>query len=65
VALKAQVRVVQNKDAKTQYIAIPSVVVQDAAYPFQADDILELEIRPTEKSATLHFLRHESGKKRR
>ncbi|HXZ90567.1 MAG TPA: hypothetical protein VEG61_05845, partial [Candidatus Dormibacteraeota bacterium] len=64
LTLKAQVRVVQNKDAKTQYIAIPSVVVQDSLYPFQPNDILDLEVQSAEKRITLRFLRHEAAKKK-
>lgn len=53
MALKAQVRVVQNPDAKTQYIAIPSAVVQDSSYPFRKNQILDLEIDPKTETATL------------
>jgi hypothetical protein len=55
LALTAKVRVVQNPDAKTQYIAIPSVVVQDSLYPFHKDDMLDLEIDPKTKTATLRY----------
>jgi len=55
---------VQNKDAKTQYVAIPSVVVQDSLYPFHESDILELEVHPAEKRMALRFVRHEAGKKK-
>ncbi|MGA2783762.1 MAG: hypothetical protein ABSF09_03580 [Candidatus Bathyarchaeia archaeon] len=61
MTLKAQVRVVQNPDAKTQYIAIPSAVVQDSLYPFHKNDILDLEIDPAKQTATLRP--HESAKK--
>jgi hypothetical protein len=64
LTLKAQVRVVQNKDAKTQYVAIPSVVVQDSLYPFQENDILDLEVHPAEKRMSLRFQRHETVKKK-
>jgi hypothetical protein len=64
LVLKKEIQLVQNKDAKTQYVAIPSVVVQDSVYPFQPNDILELEVQPSEKRMTLRFLRHESGKKK-
>jgi hypothetical protein len=64
LTLKAQVRVVQNKDAKTQYVAIPSAVVQDSVYPFQANDILELEVHPSERRMTLRLLQRETSKKK-
>lgn len=53
LTLKAEVRVVQNPDAKTQYIAIPSAVVQDSLYPFHKNEILDLEIDPKTQTATL------------
>jgi len=55
LTLTAKVRVVQNPDAKTQYIAIPSAVVQDSLYPFHKDDTLDLEIDPKTKTATLRY----------
>ena len=55
MTLTAKVRVVQNIDAKTQYIAIPSAVVQDSLYPFRKNDVLDLEIDPKEKVATLRY----------
>ena len=63
MTLTAKVRVVQNPDAKTQYIAIPSAVVQDSLYPFHKDDTLDLEIDPKNKTATLRYA--ESAKKTR
>jgi hypothetical protein len=55
--------VVQNPDAKTQYIAIPSAVVQDSLYPFHKDDILDLAIDPKAKTAILRYA--EPAKKNR
>jgi hypothetical protein len=63
LTLSAKVRVVQNPDAKTQYIAIPSAVVQDSLYPFHKGDMLDLEIDPKSKMATLRY--PETGKKNR
>jgi hypothetical protein len=51
--LTAKVRVVQNPDAKTQYIAIPSRVVQDSLYPFHEGDELHLKIDPKANTAFL------------
>ena len=61
MTLKAEVRVVQNKDAKTQYVAIPSAVVQDSLYPFHKNDILDLKIDPETQTITLRP--HEAAKK--
>jgi hypothetical protein len=55
LALTAKVRVVQNPDAKTQYIAIPSAVVQDSLYPFHKNDVLFLKIDPKAKTVFLRY----------
>jgi hypothetical protein len=62
LALTAKVRVVQNPDAKTQYIAIPSAVVQDSLYPFHKDDILYLKIDPKAKTAFLRYAKPDDDK---
>jgi hypothetical protein len=35
---------VKNRDANTQYITIPSVLVQDSAYPFKDTTDVTIEI---------------------
>ena len=47
MVLKTKIRVSQSKKAWTQYVTIPSAVVQDSQYPFKADEELNLEIEPT------------------
>ena len=42
-----KIRISQSKKAWTQYVTIPSAVVQDSQYPFKANDELFLEIEPT------------------
>ena len=44
MVLKVKSRVAKNPHANTQYIAIPSSMVQDSQYPFKPDDTVELEI---------------------
>jgi hypothetical protein len=44
MTLTAASRIVKNRDANTQYITIPSVLVQDSAYPFQEATDVTLEI---------------------
>jgi hypothetical protein len=60
--LTAKVRVVQNPDAKTQYIAIPSAVVQDSLYPFDKNDELFLKIDPKAKTIFLRPWKPEDEK---
>jgi hypothetical protein len=47
MVLKERTRILQSTNAKTQYITIPSVMVSDSQYPFEAND--EVEIVPGAK----------------
>lgn len=60
MVLKAETTILENKDAKTQYITIPSRVVQDSQYPFKKNDAVELEIDNQEKKLTVRLLRRGS-----
>jgi len=44
--LKAKSRIIQNRDAKTQYITIPADITSDSQYPFTAGQEVELIINP-------------------
>lgn len=46
MVLKTIVKVSQSKKAWTQYLTIPSAVVQDSQYPFEDGDRLYLEVEP-------------------
>ena len=46
MVLKTKIKISQSKKAWTQYITVPSAVVQDSQYPFKASDELHLEIEP-------------------
>ena len=46
MVLKTKVKLFQSKKAWTQYMTIPSAVVQDSQYPFEADIDLYLQIEP-------------------
>ena len=48
MVLKTKIKISQSKKAWTQYITIPSAVVQDSQYPFTASDELHLEIEPSQ-----------------
>jgi hypothetical protein len=49
MVIKVKSRVAKNPHANTQYIAVPSSMVQDSQYPFKPDEIVELEIVKKEK----------------
>ena len=48
---KVESRILENREAKTQYITIPARMVQDSQYPFKANDTVELEIQYEEKKS--------------
>ena len=49
MVLKTKVKVKQSKNAYTQYLIVPSAVVQDSQYPFQKDEEVEITVIPNEK----------------
>jgi hypothetical protein len=50
MTLSAPTRIVKNRDAKTEYITIPSMLVQDSTYPFKESRDVIIEI-VTEKAS--------------
>jgi hypothetical protein len=44
MVLEVETKIVQSKDAHTQYLIIPSVMVQDSQYPFKAGDRVKIVI---------------------
>jgi len=44
MVLEVETKIVQSKDAHTQYLVIPSVMVQDSQYPFGAGDKVRITI---------------------
>jgi hypothetical protein len=57
---KVESRILENKEARTQYITIPARMVQDSQYPFKANDTVELEIQSEEKRLVVRLLRRAS-----
>jgi len=49
MVLEAEIKIVQSKNAHTQYLVIPSVMVQDSNYPFKAGDTVKITIDPYRK----------------
>lgn len=46
MVLEAEANTVQSKDAHTQYLVIPSVMVQDSLYPFKEGEKVKIIIDP-------------------
>jgi virulence-associated protein VagC len=44
MVLKARTRILQSRNSKTQYVTIPSAMVNDSQYPFKGDEEVDLEI---------------------
>jgi hypothetical protein len=42
MVLEVEAKIVQSKNAYTQYLIIPSVMVQDSQYPFKAGDKVKI-----------------------
>lgn len=59
---KVETKILENKEARTQYITIPARMVQDSQYPFQEKDVVELSIEPhdDEKRLVVRLLRRRS-----
>ena len=53
MVLKTRIKLSQSKKAHTQYISIPSAVVQDSQYPFRDGGMLSLTIEPNEEMIIL------------
>jgi hypothetical protein len=49
MVLEAEVKIVQSKNAHTQYLVIPSVMVQDSHYPFKGGERVKITIDPYRK----------------
>lgn len=44
MVLEAEIKIVQSKKAHTQYLVIPSVMVQDSHYPFREGEKVKIII---------------------
>jgi hypothetical protein len=49
MVLATETKIVQSKSAHTQYLVIPSVMVQDSQYPFQGGEKVRIIIDPYRK----------------
>jgi hypothetical protein len=44
MVLQTETKIVQSKDAHTQYLVIPAVMVQDSQYPFREGEKVKIII---------------------
>lgn len=49
MTLKRKVKLKQSKNAHTQYLIIPSAIVQDSQYPFKSGEEVEVVVDPGKK----------------
>jgi hypothetical protein len=56
MVLEAETKIVQSKDAHTQYLVIPSVMVQDSQYPFREGEKIRIIIDPFRKMIIIRSL---------
>jgi len=56
MVLQAEITIVQSKNAHTQYLAIPSVMVQDSHYPFKDGEKVRIVIDPYRKLMIIRSL---------
>jgi hypothetical protein len=47
--LEEETKIVQSRNAHTQYIVIPAVMVRDSQYPFKADERVRITVDPYRK----------------
>ena len=55
MVLKAKSKIIQNKNAKTQYITIPATIASDSQYPFAAGQDIQIEINPNENKIVITY----------
>lgn len=49
MALERKIKIKQSKNAHTQYLVIPSSIVQDSQYPFKAEEEVKVTVDPKMK----------------
>ena len=49
MVLETEVKIVQSKNAHTQYLVIPSAMVQDSHYPFKEGEKVKITVDPYRK----------------
>lgn len=55
MVLKAKTKIIQNRNAKTQYVTIPASIASDSQYPFTAGQEVEIIINPSETKIEITY----------
>ena len=55
MVLKTKTKIIQNRNAKTQYITIPASIASDSQYPFTAGQEVEIIIYPSESKIEITY----------
>jgi hypothetical protein len=56
MTLECRIKIKQNRDAHTQYLIIPSSMVQDSQYPFKANEEVEVIVDATKETIVVERL---------
>lgn len=49
MVLKEETKIIQSRNAYTQYMVIPAAIVRDSQYPFRANERVKITIDPYRK----------------
>jgi|YelNatPaOPRAMG01_1025707.scaffolds.fasta_scaffold553551_1 hypothetical protein len=49
MVLEEETKILQSRNAHTQYIVIPAAMVRDSQYPFKADERVRITVDPYRK----------------
>lgn len=59
MVLQTETKIVQSKDAHTQYLVIPAVMVQDSQYPFEEGEKVRIIIDTSHKRMIIESIMQE------
>jgi hypothetical protein len=59
MVLQTETKIVQSKDAHTQYLLIPAVMVQDSQYPFKEGEKIRITIDTGHKRMIIESIMQE------
>ncbi|MEM3827956.1 MAG: hypothetical protein QXP36_01895 [Conexivisphaerales archaeon] len=57
MVLEEETKIVQSRNARTQYIVIPADIVSDSQYPFKAGERIRITIDPYRKMMIIRSIR--------
>jgi len=57
MVLETEAKIIQSKNARTQYIVIPAEMVVDSQYPFKANERIRITIDPYRKMMIIRSIK--------